>query len=178
MAQITFEDKETLIDNPDIDEKNKITADNVNEIKRVVNENGSLSYDSLPVNSIIDYEGVNIPDGYIEFEDDDPIEITEYFSSDFNIDSLRAYYYPSIKKVEIIFAISGVVGNSDTWVKILDIKNPKYEPKSAFYNAGYGSGANVIFIGADPINKWITCFKKSYSDLYSGILSYSIDGGN
>lgn len=69
MALITFEDKEKLIDNPEIAEKNKVTADNINEIKRVVNENGILSYDSLPVGSVIDFEGSEIPEGYEEAEE-------------------------------------------------------------------------------------------------------------
>ena len=35
--KITFEDKEALNTNTEIPEKNKITAENVNEIKKVVN---------------------------------------------------------------------------------------------------------------------------------------------
>lgn len=69
MALITFEDKEKLIDNPEIDEKNKVTADNINEIKRVVNENGVLSYDSLPVGSIVEYDGIEVPNGYEQVEE-------------------------------------------------------------------------------------------------------------
>lgn len=39
MSKIQFEDKETLNTQPDIVDKNKITADNVNEIKNTVNQN-------------------------------------------------------------------------------------------------------------------------------------------
>ncbi len=45
-TKITFENKETLNVQNDIPEKNKITAENMNEIKEVVNnlaENGSGS---------------------------------------------------------------------------------------------------------------------------------------
>lgn len=39
MSKIQFEDKETLNIQPDIVDKNKITADNVNEIKNTINQN-------------------------------------------------------------------------------------------------------------------------------------------
>lgn len=39
MAKITFEDKVALLENADIPEINKVTDDNINEIKSVVNEN-------------------------------------------------------------------------------------------------------------------------------------------
>lgn len=37
--KITFEDKEQLITNPNIPRKNKVVADDVNEIKRAINDN-------------------------------------------------------------------------------------------------------------------------------------------
>lgn len=44
MAQITFADKETLNELPDIAEVNKLTAANVNEIKEAVNEIHSTNF--------------------------------------------------------------------------------------------------------------------------------------
>ena len=67
MAQITFDDKEKLVDNPDIPRKNKITDDDINEIKRVVNENEKLGGggDSIPVGAIVEYSGSELPTGYL-----------------------------------------------------------------------------------------------------------------
>lgn len=39
MAKITYEDKVQLNNYPDIAEKNKVTANNINEIKQIVNQN-------------------------------------------------------------------------------------------------------------------------------------------
>lgn len=71
MAQITFDDKEALIDNPNIPRKNKITDDDINEIKRVVNENEKTGGggDSIPVGSILDYDGTEVPAGYEKVTD-------------------------------------------------------------------------------------------------------------
>lgn len=41
-SKITYTDKEALYENPDIDDINKVNADDMNEIKRVVNENADL----------------------------------------------------------------------------------------------------------------------------------------
>lgn len=38
MGKITYEDKENLDTNPSIPEKNKVTAENMNEIKEGINE--------------------------------------------------------------------------------------------------------------------------------------------
>lgn len=42
MAKITFEDKEQINTYPDIPVNKKCTADDMNEIKRVINENDSI----------------------------------------------------------------------------------------------------------------------------------------
>ena len=43
MKQITYADKVTINEQPNIERKNKCTADDLNEIKAVVNENAQLS---------------------------------------------------------------------------------------------------------------------------------------
>ena len=56
MAKITFSDKQTLIDLPDIAEVNKMTAPNVNEIKTSVND----AYDII---DILKHNKTNLPEG-------------------------------------------------------------------------------------------------------------------
>lgn len=81
MAQITFDDKEALIDNPNIPRKNKITDDDINEIKRVVNENEKTGGggDSIPVGTIVEYTGNELPNGYLSC-DGQIVSRTEYSS--------------------------------------------------------------------------------------------------
>ena len=77
MALITYKDKVSLVENPDIPDENKITAQDMNEIKKVVNENQSLIYDSVPVGAIFSYPSNNLPIGYL-LCDGSLISRTEY----------------------------------------------------------------------------------------------------
>lgn len=45
MSKITFEDKVDLVENTTLPEKNKLTAQNINDIKRAINESASLTID-------------------------------------------------------------------------------------------------------------------------------------
>ena len=58
MALITFDDKAALNVNPDIPEVNKITAQNINEIKNVVNTN----YNQSQIQNIFSGEKYNYND--------------------------------------------------------------------------------------------------------------------
>lgn len=174
MAKITFEDKEKLIDNPDIDEKNKLTADNVNEIKRVINENGISSYDSLPVGSIIDFEGTEIPEGYEEIKEDnvlfensegtysnfelakDPNEFL--FLEIYGITSDNTPCYAKIQKNDyskrIVLSNFALDGNLYFKLAVLSIKdqNVSFKQNSEWYksattvNGGYVANTNAIKI--------------------------------
>lgn len=147
MALIIFEDKETLIDNPDIDEKNKVTANNINEIKRVVNENSIiLSHNSLPVGSIIDFDGTNIPVGYEEVKKDSKLvwinpNPTAYFGpqtisldSDIDWDIGEIFYYDFISNKRMQ-STRFIKGNKVMLNSIFDYNNKVY--------AGYRSGEFV-----------------------------------
>jgi len=71
--KITFEDKESINTLKDIPEKNKITAENINEIKEVVNniaENGTgggsiIASDTFPIGAINPFAGETIPDNWL-----------------------------------------------------------------------------------------------------------------
>lgn len=137
MAQITFDDKEKLIDNPDIDEKNKLTADNVNEIKRVVNENGALSYDNLPVGSIIEYDGIEIPDGYEEIENKKVLFDGKENNSLILNDDVNNY-----SKLVIIFCANNVYNS-------IIVDNPNGKTVSLF--TSYMVDANTLKISSKNI---------------------------
>ena len=77
MALITYKDKVSLVENPDIADENKVTAQDMNEIKKVVNENQSLTYDNLPVGSVIDFDGDTVPTGYEEVTDPNNYSLEE-----------------------------------------------------------------------------------------------------
>ena len=78
---ITFTNKEALSDNPAIDRKNKCTADDLNEIKQVVNNNANemSNLSSMPVGSIVMWAGdyQHIPTGWMTCGGD-AISRTEY----------------------------------------------------------------------------------------------------
>ena len=58
MAQITYDDKVALNENPSVAEINKVTDDNMNEIKDTINTN-------TPVGSINLYAGSTAPTGWL-----------------------------------------------------------------------------------------------------------------
>ena len=58
MAQITYDDKVALNENPSVAEINKVTDDNMNEIKNTINTN-------TPVGVITAYAGDTAPDGWL-----------------------------------------------------------------------------------------------------------------
>lgn len=64
---ITFADKEALSDNPAIARKNKCTADDLNEIKQVVNNNAAEigSASGSPTGTIVQYAGGTAPNGWL-----------------------------------------------------------------------------------------------------------------
>jgi len=68
--KITFEDKVFLNVQNDIPEKNKITADNINEIKEVVNNitengDGSIAGDTYPIGAIASFAGPTVPSNWL-----------------------------------------------------------------------------------------------------------------
>lgn len=67
METITYEDKVALIDDPSIADINKVTADDMNEIKRVVNANAQSGGggESLKVGTILEFAGDTPPTGYL-----------------------------------------------------------------------------------------------------------------
>lgn len=71
--KITFEDKVSTITSP-LPEINRITADNVNEIKRVVNYNADAGF---PIGSGCDYFGTTAPENFM-FADGSAISRTTY----------------------------------------------------------------------------------------------------
>ena len=58
MAQITYDDKVALNENPSVAEINKVTDDNMNEIKNTINTN-------TPVGSISLFAGTTAPNGWL-----------------------------------------------------------------------------------------------------------------
>ena len=58
MAQITYDDKVALNENPSVAEINKVTDDNMNEIKNTINTN-------TPVGVITAYAGDTAPNGWL-----------------------------------------------------------------------------------------------------------------
>lgn len=58
MAQITYDDKVALNENPSVAEINKVTDDNMNEIKSTINTN-------TPVGVITAYAGDTAPNGWL-----------------------------------------------------------------------------------------------------------------
>jgi microcystin-dependent protein len=58
MAQITYDDKVALNENPSVAEINKVTDDNMNEIKDTINTN-------TPVGSISLFAGATAPNGWL-----------------------------------------------------------------------------------------------------------------
>ena len=58
MAQITYDDKVALNENPSVAEINKVTDDNMNEIKDTINTN-------TPVGSISLFAGTTAPSGWL-----------------------------------------------------------------------------------------------------------------
>lgn len=77
-SKITFDNKVSTIDSP-LPEINRITGDNVNEIKQVVNANADLleNLTGLPVGIGFDFYGETAPTNYM-FADGTAISRTEY----------------------------------------------------------------------------------------------------
>ena len=129
--------------------------------------------DTLPIGTVVDYNGETVPYGYEEVEDDKPIDISEYFSTPFTKTLLKAFYYPSIKKVDLIFNISSITGADNNWIEFITINNDKYKPKSdiELYSTCYGSSATTRYCAV--LQSKLKFYKGG--NIASGNLSYIVN---
>ena len=135
MALITYKDKVSLVENPDIADENKVTAQDMNEIKKVVNENQSLTYDSLPVGSVIDFDGEEIPVGYEEVSPDTKILYSN------NEGTNQSIQIPNINDYDYIDVLTSCNGYNNTF----RIYKENYEKNNELLTFHISGGVFIIY---------------------------------
>lgn len=114
MAQITYANKVKLNDDPNIPDINKVTDDDMNEIKSVVNENDNDFQNTLPTNLYSDSTGTN---GNVTLSDDS--SNYSYFEIFFKKDD----YQSSVKVGSGYASLIAHYTNTQSNTTYIDFKN-------------------------------------------------------
>lgn len=96
------------------------------------------------------------------------IDITSHFSSSYNVNTLKAVYYPKIKRVDITFWISQIPTSSG-WNSFISIDSSTYYAASSVYDICYSTSANPGAVGIEANTDHIVGFKNA---LFGGTLTY------
>lgn len=149
MAQITYSNKVALNVNPNIDDINKVTDDDMNEIKNVVNEN-------TPAGLINVYAGTTAPTGWL-ICDGSEISRTTYSdlfdvigtiygngdgSTTFNLPNLKGKIPVGLDSSDTSFNTAGKTGGEKTH-KLTVNELPTYNLYDAYKSGATGSYANL-----------------------------------
>ena len=98
----------------------------------------------------------------------DTIDITSHFSSSYNVNTLKAIYYPRIKKVEVTFFISQIP-TSAGWTNFITIDDSTYYSASETYDVCYSTNAASGAVGILENTGYIRGYKNA---LFGGTLIY------
>lgn len=159
MAQITYDDKVALNENPSVAEINKVTDDNMNEIKDTINTN-------TPVGSISLFAGTTAPNGWL-ICDGSAVSRTTYAnlfsvigttygtgdgSTTFNIPNLKGKVPVGLDSSDTSFDTIGETGGEKTHtLTINEMPSHNHILSNGDHNViseGTGTTANVAVGGA------------------------------
>ena len=127
MAQITYDDKVALNENPSVAEINKVTDDNMNEIKNTINTN-------TPVGVITAYAGDTAPNGWL-LCDGSAVSRTTYAnlfsvigtkcgagdgSTTFNLPNIKGRSLVGVDPDDTDFNVVGATGGEKTHTLTID----------------------------------------------------------
>ena len=138
---ITFQNKVALNENPDIPEVNKITDDNINDLKAGINTNENNI--SILTNELNDY----IQD------------ISDEFQTSYTKNYIKALYFPKVKMVVLTYSIQGITTSSN-WTTFISTSNDRYKANADYYNAAYSSTATFGAVGIANNTKNIIGYQK------------------
>ena len=153
MAQITYDDKVALNENPSVAEINKVTDDNMNEIKNTININ-------TPVGSISLFAGTTAPNGWL-ICDGSAVSRTTYAnlfsvigttygsgdgSTTFNIPNLKGKIPVGLDSSDTSFDTLGETGGEKTHTLTID-EMPSHN-HGLLGNSGAGGKAETVPYGS------------------------------
>lgn len=151
MAQITYDDKVALNENPSVAEINKVTDDNMNEIKDTINTN-------TPVGSISLFAGTTAPSGWL-ICDGSAVSRTTYAnlfsvigttygtgdgSTTFNIPDLQGRVPVGYKSSDTSFDTIGETGGEKTHTLTVDEIPSHHHDVGWDYEGSTGSGHGTL----------------------------------
>ena len=146
MAQITYDNKVALNENTSVAEINKVTDDNMNEIKNTVNTN-------TPVGVITAYAGDTAPNGWL-LCDGSAVSRTTYAnlfsvlgtkcgagdgSTTFNLPNIKGRVLVGVDPDDTDFNVVGKTGGEKTHTLTID-EMPSHNHQLGFRHAAGGSG--------------------------------------
>ena len=151
MAQITYDDKVALNENPSVAEINKVTDDNMNEIKDTINTN-------TPVGSISLFAGTTAPSGWL-ICDGSAVSRTTYAdlfsvigttygtgdgSTTFNIPNLKGKVPVGLDSSDTSFDTIGETGGEKTHTLITDEIPSHHHDVGWDYEGSTGGGHGTL----------------------------------
>ena len=151
MAQITYNDKVALNKNPSVAETNKVTDDNMNEIKNTINTN-------TPVGVITAYAGDTAPNGWL-LCDGSAVSRTTYAnlfsvlgtkcgagdgSTTFNLPNIKGRSLVGVDPDDTDFNVVGATGGEKTHT-LTKQELPKIDIKTYFATTSGGDGSGLVF---------------------------------
>lgn len=160
MAQITYNNKVALNTNPNVAEINKVTDNNMNEIKNTVNTN-------TPVGSISLFAGTTAPNGWL-ICDGSAVSRTDYAnlfsvigttygtgdgSTTFNIPNLKGKVPVGLDSSDTSFDTIGETGGEKTHTLSIDEMPSHVHQTDKYYNTDQG-GNN--FYGSNATGSKVT----------------------
>lgn len=166
MAQITYDDKVALNENPSVAEINKVTDDNMNEIKDTINTN-------TPVGSISLFAGTTAPNGWL-ICDGSAVSRTTYAnlfsvigttygtgdgSTTFNIPDLQGRVPVGLDSSDTSFDTIGETGGEKTHTLTTD-EMPSHN-HSLLGNSGTGGKAETVPYGSQETGTTMYAIKNT-----------------
>ena len=151
MAQITYDDKVALNENPSVAEINKVTDDNMNEIKNTINTN-------TPVGVITAYAGDTAPNGWL-LCDGSAVSRTTYAnlfsvlgtkcgagdgSTTFNLPNIKGRSLVGVDPDDTDFNVVGATGGEKTHTLTIDEIPSHHHDVGWDYEGATGSGHGTL----------------------------------